>query len=314
MIRDSSPLRDQAVRKTDRETRERLQSLGYASSAVGPARKTFGPQDDLKTLLPLEQKVGLAAKLESEGRVAESVKALEEVIAARKDFGRAYDQLFRLYHSRGLVEEGLAVLERAYAANPQNYVVVSGYGNVLVKNGKFAKGTEVLEKALPLFDQDAEVWTNLGVAHARLGDPVRAAQDFSKALALDPSDAAINDNAGAFYFAKAIKDRNAGDLERSRGFFEKAVSADPSLASAFNGLGGVLKVMGKPDDAIRNWEKAVELDPKFDFPVYNLILAYLEKGRKATALEYCQKYLAIKGPAITPEERNEINALIQKCR
>jgi len=314
MKRDASPLRDEAVRRTDRETRERLRSLGYTASPVAPAGKAYGPADDLKTLLPLEQKVTLAARLESDGRVAESVKLLVDVIAARKDYGRAYDQLFRLYRSQGLIDDGLAVLERAYAANPGNYVIVSGYGVVLVQNAKYAKGVEILEKALGLFDQDAEVWTNLGVAHTGLGNFAQAAQDFARALSIDPNDPAINDNAGSFYFAKAVKEKNAEDLRKSGEFFEKAVAADPGLASAYNGLGGVLKIMGKTDDAVRNWEKALELDPKFAFPVYNLILAYLEKGEKTRAYEHCQKYLIIRGKEITLGERNEINALIQKCR
>jgi tetratricopeptide (TPR) repeat protein len=314
MKRDASPVRDEAVRRIDRETRERLRSLGYASSAGGPVSKSYGPADDLKTLLPLEQKVMLAARLEIEGRVAESVKLLEDVIAARKDYGRAYDQLFRLYRSRGLIDDGLAVLERAYAANPANYVIVSGYGVVLVQNAKTAKGIEVLEKSLGLFDRDAEVWTNLGIAYARQGDFGRAAQDFARALEIDPNDPSINDDAGAFYFTKAVKDKNAEDLRKSKEYFEKAVTADPALASAYNGLGGVLKIMGRTDDAVRNWEKAHELDPQFAFPVYNLALAYLEKGEKAKAYEQCQTYLIIRGKNITLEERNEINALIQKCR
>jgi arylsulfatase A-like enzyme/tetratricopeptide (TPR) repeat protein len=314
MKRDASPLHDEAVRRTDQETRERLRSLGYASSPVGPVRNSYGPADDLKTLLPLEQKVTLALKLENDGRSAESVKLLEDVIAARKDYGRAYDQLFRLYRSRGLIDDGLAVLERAYTANLGNYVIVSGYGVVLVQNSRYAKGIEILEKALGLFDRDAEVWMNLGIAHARQGDFARAAQDFTRALEIDPNDPSINDNAGAFYFTKAVKEKSAEDLRKSREFFEKAVAADPGLASAFNGLGGVLKIMGRTDDAVRNWEKAYELDPKFAFPVYNLALAYLEKGEKARAYEHCQKYLIIRGKDITLEERNEINALIQKCR
>ncbi len=314
MKRDASPLRNEAVRRTDQETRERLRSLGYASSAVGPVRNSYGPADDLKTLLPLEQKVTLALKLERDGRVAESVKLLEDVIAARKDYGRAYDQLFRLYRSRGMLDDGLAVLERAYAANPANYVIVSGYGVVLVQNSKTAKGIEILEKALGLFDRDAEVWTNLGIAYARQGDFGRAAQDFARALEIDPNDPSINDDAGSFYFTKAVKDKSAEDLQKSKEFFEKAVAADPALASAYNGLGGVLKILGRTDDAVRNWEKAHELDPQFAFPVYNLALAYLEKGEKAKAYENCQKYLIIRGKNITLEERNEINALIRKCR
>jgi arylsulfatase A-like enzyme/Flp pilus assembly protein TadD len=312
--RQSSPLKDGAVRKIDRETRERLRSLGYLTSQVAPSRKSYGPADDLKTLLPLEQKVNRAALLEAQGKAAEAVKVLEDVIAARMDFGRAYDQLFRIYVSKGLIDDGLAVLERAHAANPGNYVVVSGYGVVLVKNGRYARGAEILEKSLGLFDGDAEVWMHLGVAHAGQGDFARAAGDFAKALEIDPNDPAINNNAGSFFYMKAVKEKNVEGLQASKGFFEKAVSADPSLAPAYNGLGSVLNTMGRADEAIRNWEKAVELDPKYDFPVYNLIQAYLSKGDKTKALENCHKYLNIKGKAITPGERDEINALIRKCR
>ena len=49
-------------------------------------------------------------------------------------------------------------------------------------------------------------------------------------------------------------------------------------------------------------------------PVFNLAVAYLEKGNKAKALEYCEKYLLVRGKAITPDERREIDSLIQKCK
>ena len=72
--------------------------------------------------------------------------------------------------------------------------------------------------------------------------------------------------------------------------------------------------MGRKDEAIRNWERALELDPNFAFAAYNLAVAYLEKGDKAKALENCQKYLLIRGRSITAEELKEINALIQKIK
>jgi tetratricopeptide (TPR) repeat protein len=68
------------------------------------------------------------------------------------------------------------------------------------------------------------------------------------------------------------------------------------------------------NEAIANRKKALAADPKFDFSAYNLAAAYREKGDNARALEYCQKYIEIKGKAITPKERSDIQSLIAKCR
>ena len=314
MARDSAAALAQGVRKTDRETRERLRSLGYAASPVAPVTKSYGPEDDLKTLLPLCQKVALAADLAGQKKYADSVRLLEEVIRARKDYAGAYGQLSELYFSQGEVDKALGVLERGYASNPDNFVLVSGYGIALVKNGRFDQGIEALGKALPLFDQDAEVWDNLGLGYWKKGEYERAVEHLDAALALAPDDALINDNLGNLYVEWAIKTRNSDYIRKSVGYFDTAIATDPTLASAYNGLGGALRIMEERDKAIENWEKAIQFDPSYDYPVYNLAVAYLEKGDKATALSWCQKYLAIKGKSITPEERREIDSLIKACK
>ena len=299
---------------TDRETLERLQSLGYAASRVTQLKSSYGPEDDLKTLLPLEQKVGLASQLKKQGRLAESVRLLEDIIKERKDFAKAYDQLFEIYRSQGLIDDALQVFERAFAANADTYLFISGYGLALVKNGRYQKGVEILEKSLSLFDQDAEVWNCLGVAYGKMGDFEKAGEDFGRALALAPDDAIFNDNVGTFYVTKALKTRNLESARQSLAFFEKAIAADPALASVYNGQAGALRILDRRDEAIASWEKAVELDPNFDMAIFNLAVAYLEKGNKAKALEYCQKYLLVRGNNITLEERREIDSLIQKCK
>jgi arylsulfatase A-like enzyme/Flp pilus assembly protein TadD len=299
---------------TDREARERLRSLGYVATPVTQTKAIYGPEDDLKTLLPFEQKIDVVRNLTQAGRTAESVKILEDIIKARPDFAMAYFRLGDIYEAKGMVEDRLQALERGFLANPRNYVMVAGFGITLVNKGRYEKGIEVLTEAMGLFDRDAETWNSLGVAYWKTGAYDKARAHFEQALALDPDDAIYNDNMGSFYVATALKTRNAQDVERSLGFFDKAVAADPGLASAYNGRAGALKILGRADDAILDWEKALGLDPKFDFPAYNLAVSYLERGNKATALEYCRRYLEIRGQAITPEERRDIQALIEKCR
>jgi arylsulfatase A-like enzyme/Flp pilus assembly protein TadD len=299
---------------TDRDTLERLRSLGYAASRATRLKSTYGPEDDLKTLLPLEQKVNLATRLQRQGKIAESVRLLEDVLKERKDFARAYDQLYEIYRSQGLVDDALQVFERTFEANADNFLFVSEYGIALVKNGRYGKGAEVLEGSLRLYDQDAEVWNSLGIAYGKMGALEKAREDFGKALALAPEDAIFNDNVGALYVTMALKARDLDYARQSIPFFEKALAADPALASVYNGLAGAERLLDKRDEAIANWEKAVALNPSFDLPMYNLAVAYLEKGDKAKAFEYCQKYLQARGANITLDERREINAIIQKCK
>jgi tetratricopeptide (TPR) repeat protein len=152
------------------------------------------------------------------------------------------------------------------------------------------------------------------VAYWRTGDFDKARAHFEQALEIDPDDAIYNDNMGSFFVATALRLRSGQDVDKSLPFFATAIAADPGLASAYNGRAGALKILGRLDEAIQDWEKALAIDPQYEYPAYNLAVSYLEKGDKKTALGYCRRYLDIKGKAITPEERRDILALIEKCR
>jgi arylsulfatase A-like enzyme/Flp pilus assembly protein TadD len=303
-----------AARLTDRETAERLRSLGYASGPPAPARKDFGTADDLKTLLPLEQKLVEAATLAKEGRPDESARLLEDLIALRPGFTRAYAQLAELEYSLGRGDGHLRALERGALANPGDFTMVSALGIALVERGDFGRGIEVLGRALALFDEDPNVWGSLAEAYWKTGELDKADETFHRALALAPGDAIVNGNLGNLYVEWGLRTRNADLVRRSFAHFETALATDPSLASVHNGLGSAWKIAGDTARAVASWEKAASLDPAYSLPVYNLGLAALEAGDKPRALALFRKYLALKGEGIGPEERREIESLIAESR
>jgi tetratricopeptide (TPR) repeat protein len=96
--------------------------------------------------------------------------------------------------------------------------------------------------------------------------------------------------------------------------YRKAIELDPGLASAYNGLAGVFHIIGQTDNAISMWGKALELEPDYDFPIYNLGLAHLDKGNKAQALKYFERYLLLKDRTLSPDERRKIVELIRLCK
>jgi len=311
---DSSPLAAEAVRRTDRETAERLRSLGYVAGPAVTPKKDYGPADDLKTLLPFEQKMLQAGRLAGEGRSDESARLLEEIIRDRPDYARAYAQLAELRLAGGRPDLHLEAFERGYRANPGDFTTVSALGIALVEQGRYDRAIEVLGRALTLFDEDPNVWGSLAEAYWKKGDYEKALPHFEAAVALAPHDAVINGNLGNFYVERGMKTGNPDDVKRSFAYFETSIATDPSFASVHNGLGVARKIAGDTAGAIASWEQAVALDPKYDLPVYNLAVAYLQTGDKARALEFCRRYVALKGRGITPAERRDIDSLIERCR
>jgi len=310
----SSPLRAKSQTVLTREVKEKLRSLGYLASPPSPPKEKYGPEDDLKNLLIYEQKVDQAIFLEEQGKIAESIYLLHEVIRQRKDFGKAYERLAHLYRMQGLVEEALKVMEEGYKANPDNYVLVSGFGILLVQLGKSDRGISILKEALKIYDRDPEVYNHLGIAYWQKGDWLSSRLAYERAISLDPHDALIFNNLATLYLTMALKSGGKEELLQAEEIFKKAIAMDATLAAAHNGLGSVYKLSARLDEAISCWEKALELKPDYDYPLYNLGLAYLEKGEKARALDYFLRYLKIKGKNLSAREREEIEALIAKCR
>lgn len=303
-----------AARLTDRETAERLRSLGYAAAPPAPAKRSFTAAEDLKTLLPLEQTLIEAAQAVKDGRAEAGIGLLEDLIKVHPGLTRAYAQLAEIQYDRGRKDVHLRVLEQGVQANPEDFTLVSAYGIALVERGEFGRGLDVLNRALSLFDQDPNVWGSVAEALWKTGDFEKADEDFRRALALAPRDAVINGNYGNFSVAWGLRTRNVDLVKRSFGYFETALATDPTLASVHNGLGGAWKIVGDPAKAMASFEQAMALDPAYDLPVYNLALAKLEAGDKAKALGLFEKYLALKGPAITPEEKRDVRSLIDQCR
>jgi Flp pilus assembly protein TadD len=298
----------------DREAQRKLRSLGYIVSSSPPPPKEFRAEFDLKTLLPFQRKLNKALMLYNGNQIEESARTWAELIEQRKDFSSAYTLLAEVRRSQGKFKESIAVLEQGFQNVPESYEILSTYGIYLIESGNHDKGIHVLQKALSKLDFDPEVWNYLGVAYWKKGDEQEALAHYNKALSLDSTDALVFNNLGSLYLSRYIQEKNSEDHSQAVAHFRKAIRFDPQLAAAYNGLGGAYNIVGKIDEAITLWEKSVELNPAYGFSVYNLGMAYFKKGKKVKALEYLTRYLELERENLSQEEKERINALIQKCR
>ena len=301
-------------RVLDKTARERLRSLGYITITASPAEKQYGPEDDLKTMLPFFQKMTESINLFSAGNLTGSKRLLTSVISEKPDLAFAYIHLAAIHDAQGNLQAALDVLADGYKHNPEHYDVVLQYGIRLVKLGHPDKGITILQQARDMLDFDPDVWLNLGIAYGNKGDISRALEAFKQALALDTSNAIIFNNLGVLYFSIFQKSGQKNDYVQASEYLKQAIALDPDMASAYNALGNLYQVSGNQEGAISLWEKAVELAPDFAFPVYNLGVAYLQKGNKSQALQYFTRYLKMSGKTLTPEDRQRVEAYIKQCQ
>ncbi len=86
-----------------------------------------------------------------------------------------------------------------------------------------------------------------------------------------------------------------GDLEGAAELFRRAVAADPRHFPSRLNLGAVLTRLGRPDEAVGECLKAVELDPSQAKAHFHLANAYFAKSWWEEALTEYEKAVELQG-------------------
>jgi len=105
--------------------------------------------------------------------------------------------------------------------------------------------------------------------------------------------------------------RLEGRMDEAIPQYQKAVEIRPSYAEAHGNLGMALFQMGRVDEAIPHLQKAAQLKPGNAPLIYNLGVALQKMGRVDEAIACYQKALAI-NPGNAPARNNLEKALLQK--
>jgi tetratricopeptide (TPR) repeat protein len=74
-----------------------------------------------------------------------------------------------------------------------------------------------------------------------------------------------------------------GRLDDAIAAYTRAIDLDPNYALSHNGLGTVYRELGRLDDAIAAYKRAIELDPNYATPRSSLAAVYRKLGRETEA-------------------------------
>ncbi len=140
--------------------------------------------------------------------------------------------------------EAIALLEEAYALDPEDVTVAINLGGAYILQERFAEAIPILEAASERDPDNAMVWTNLAAAYLGRLDRAtpemqeRAIAAFERALQADPEAPHVNYNLGLIYRAR-------GDLERACAHFWRALEVDPGDRDARHWLDRLQRIGGE---------------------------------------------------------------------
>lgn len=151
------------------------------------------------------------------------------------------------------------------------------------------------ESDLTLFRHAADVTNNNYVAYKILGYDFlsqkkydEAASNFSEALRSTPEGKDAEALSGMGFCLMAL-----GKTDEAIAFFQKAINIKPDHINALLGLGNSFLRIGRVDDAIGQFSKAAEIDPNRADVQYSLARALGERGRTNEAIQHFEAALQL---------------------
>ena len=168
------------------------------------------------------------------------------------------------YFAEALVDQGgfdplareIEMYELALSIRPNFNRARNNLGVAYKRRGFVDDAIEQYQLALDIEPDFTEARSNLASAYYSQGHIEQAVQEFQLAARNDGSNAYVMYHLGVLHYHQR-KFREAAD------YFRQAISRDRQMADARFFLGETLMKLGDEDKAMREYERAIEIDPNY---------------------------------------------------
>lgn len=141
------------------------------------------------------------------------------------------------------------------------------------RKGEFEKAAGIYRRILEIDSSRNDARRDLAMVLVEMGDTEGAKNLLLDVLKANPADVASLVILGNHY---ARSESDAATAER---FFRRAIELKPGDANAHNSLAGLLCEKGRNEEALAEFDKALEIRPDFPQPRYGKAMVFLDQGR-----------------------------------
>ncbi len=197
----------------------------------------------------------LALAYQQKGEAKKAIKAFEKTIKLNPNDYEAYNNLGNLNMSQGKIDQSIFCFRKAVSINPLLFEGFYNLGVCYREKGEFERAIKNYETSLKIYKNNTNALNNLAMIYEMLGDRQKSMKYLKKALKISPENPMVLVNLGAALIAS--------DVGKARECFAKAVKVEDDNAMAHYNLGVSQRLLGGNVEAIKHFQKALEIDPEF---------------------------------------------------
>ena len=180
----------------------------------------------------------------SGGQPDDAERALIGVLAMAPQCAEANRLMGILAQMRGDFRQGVAFLEQARAACPDDALILMSLGSALYETGAIAAALSALRRATELAPGFASAWYNLGKALKLQLDAGHARQAFERALAIDPAHITARTSLADVQISQ-------GDIDQATVNFRDVLRRQPDHADTWFALANLKTTRFTDNDSAR---------------------------------------------------------------
>lgn len=200
-----------------------------------------------------------------------ALNAFDRVVRLEPDHMRAVfnrgDLLARLGHT----EEACKAYEKAVELGPKDGRNLTRLGQARLEARHFTDALDAFDKAIALNENDWEAWSNRGLALVNLDRFEEALKCYDKAVAIEPKNPVI-------FYNKAVACEIMEDLSGALDALRAWIEIEPERAEAYFMMGRLQDRLGFKEEAQKNLDHALKLNPGILGPMNVWGLALVDEG------------------------------------
>lgn len=196
---------------------------------------------------------------------------LKRAIQLKRDYADGYCNLGYAYQIIGMQDKAMEMSKTAIKINPESYEAYCNLGSIYSEKGEIDKAIEFFKKASRIGKKEYEPHYCLGSLYIKNNNYEEALKEYKKALEFGSGDPDLY-NALAFVYIKNNKFKEAEDA------LMYSIALNDDQFEPHNNLGNLYSMFGYFDLAIKEYSRALEIEPGDEG-----IISNIEKVKKQRA-------------------------------
>jgi len=266
-----------AAIELDPESRRRLEALGYVTDVgEAPDEASYADLSDPKDRIDFLARFFHGKVLAEGGQVAEGLEILHRLVAEEPQNPRLVSTLADAYlRNRDFITAD-SLYRRALRLLPNNLDIRYNYSNVLIRTGRGAEAIDLIQSILETDPRRQGGHARLGDAYLNNNDREKAAAEYQKELDLYPCSAVAYNGLGKL-------NQIEGQTNEALDYYRKAADCLGSYGEAYYNMANLYDTIGDVEKAVVYYRRAIDTNPDLLEAYYNFAIVAKRHGQRPVA-------------------------------